>query len=152
VRHGIPGQEKARFSEPRGIHRAMCFWGGSERQPTTDGPLQPRRQTNQEVVRIAGACLRLSATFGTRHIVRVVKTAVWASRQSLLDEFELKSLNDAEMEFEMQGPPCLASRRVYILPPSHSSPVTGLDSARSSPVSPYAVLCMYICTVVTIGT
>lgn len=30
VRHGILGQEAARFPEPRGIHHAMCFRSGSE--------------------------------------------------------------------------------------------------------------------------
>jgi hypothetical protein len=57
---------------------------------------QPGRQTyDQQAVMIAGECLRLSAALWYEVGVGVVKTAVWASRQSLLDGFELKSLNEA---------------------------------------------------------
>jgi hypothetical protein len=56
---------------------------------------QPGRQTyDQQAVMIAGRCV--FAAVGSALVrSRVVKTAVWASRQSLLDGFELKSLNEA---------------------------------------------------------
>ena len=60
VRHGILGQEAARFPEPRGITPCHVF---SERvgRVTDDGRAATTSEQTDQVVIMASACLRLSA-------------------------------------------------------------------------------------------